>query len=119
MNFSYGCFNSVDTYGCAANSTACAAQLAVFLCPSSTPPSWKVTRVKGQSYPAPGCSYFASLGCTLEYDANKTNGPPNGVFQHRGQAIGLRSIIDGSSSTIGFGEWRIGSGNAARSMSAI
>jgi prepilin-type N-terminal cleavage/methylation domain-containing protein/prepilin-type processing-associated H-X9-DG protein len=111
MNFSYGCFNSVDTYGNAANSTACKTQLNVFLCPSSTAPNYGVNRVNGQSYPAPGNSYFCSLGSTLEYDANQTGGPPNGVFQHRGPAIGFRDISDGSTNTIAFGEWRIGGGN--------
>jgi len=110
MNFSYGCFNSKDTYGCAANSTSCRTQLAVFLCPSQTPPSWPVTRVTGQTYTGPGCSYFASMGSTLEFTAGNTAGPPNGLFPYAGPAIGLRDVQDGSSFTIGFGEWRIGSG---------
>jgi prepilin-type N-terminal cleavage/methylation domain-containing protein/prepilin-type processing-associated H-X9-DG protein len=113
MNFSYGCFNSLDLYGNAANSTACATRMNLFLCPSSTVPTWNVTRVVGQNYRATGCNYFASLGATLEYDGGQTGGPPNGVFQHRGAAIALRDIRDGSSSTIGFGEWRIGSGMPA------
>jgi prepilin-type N-terminal cleavage/methylation domain-containing protein/prepilin-type processing-associated H-X9-DG protein len=110
MNFSYGCFNSVDTYGCAANSTVCSLRLSVFLCPSQTPPSWPVTRVTGQNYIGPGCSYFASLGSTLEVSALDTGGPPNGLFPYSGPAIGLRDVTDGSSNTIAFGEWRIGSG---------
>jgi prepilin-type processing-associated H-X9-DG protein len=112
MNFSYGCFNTLDTYGNAANSTVCQSRLSVFLCPSSPPPSFTVLRVASYpSYIAPGNSYFAALGATLEFDANQTGGPPNGVFPHRGPAIGLRDIQDGSSNTIAFGEWRIGSGN--------
>jgi prepilin-type N-terminal cleavage/methylation domain-containing protein/prepilin-type processing-associated H-X9-DG protein len=110
MNFSYGCFNSKDTYGCAANSTACASRLSVFLCPSQTPPNWPVTRVTGQTYIGPGCSYFASMGSTLEFTAGNTSGPPNGLFPYAGPAVGLRDITDGASNTIAFGEWRIGSG---------
>jgi prepilin-type N-terminal cleavage/methylation domain-containing protein/prepilin-type processing-associated H-X9-DG protein len=110
MNFAYGCFNSKDTYGCAANSTVCASRLSVFICPSQTPPSWPVTRVTGQTYVGPGCSYFASMGSTLEFTAGNTGGLPNGLFPYAGPAIGLRDVQDGASNTIAFGEWRIGSG---------
>jgi len=110
MNFDYGCFNSLDTYGNASNSTATDKRLSAFLCPSSPVPSFNVTRVTGQTFPAPGTSYFASFGATLEFDGNQTNGPPNGCFQHRGQAIGIRDMTDGSSNTIAIGEWNIGSG---------
>jgi prepilin-type processing-associated H-X9-DG protein len=65
--------------------------------------------VNGQNYAAPGNSYFACMGSTLEYDGGATV-PPNGLFQHRGQAIGFRDAQDGSSNTIAFGEWKIGSG---------
>src|SRR5262249_32354020 len=112
MNFIYGCFNSIDTYGNAANSTVCQTRLSADLRPAASPPSSQITRVNGQSYQAPGNSYFASLGATLEYDANQMAGPPNGVFQHRGPAIGIHAITDGTSNTIAFGEWKFGSGNA-------
>ena len=112
MNFYYGCFNTTDTYGCAANSTACGTTLTMFLCPSSTPPSYNINRVGGQTYSAPGNSYFASFGSSLEYDANQTTGPPNGIYQHRGAAIGISNITDGTSNTVAFGEWQIGSGNS-------
>ena len=39
-----------------------------------------------------------------------TNGPPNGLFNSGGAAIGLRDILDGSSNTVACGEWRMGSG---------
>jgi prepilin-type N-terminal cleavage/methylation domain-containing protein/prepilin-type processing-associated H-X9-DG protein len=110
MNFSYGCFNSVDTYGNAANSTVTKTRLNVYLCPSDTPPSWNINRTNGQSFMAPGNSYFASTGATLEYDGNQTGGPPNGPFQHRGAPIGVREITDGTSNTVAFGEWKMGTG---------
>src|ERR687884_573090 len=39
---------------------------------------------------APGNNYFASYGSGIEYDGSMTGGPPNGVFQIKGAAIGLR-----------------------------
>src|SRR5262249_25946048 len=69
MNFSYGCFNSVDTYGNASNSTAGKAVLAMYLCPSDTPPSWNINRDAGQTFKSPGNSYFASMGSTFEFSA--------------------------------------------------
>jgi prepilin-type N-terminal cleavage/methylation domain-containing protein/prepilin-type processing-associated H-X9-DG protein len=112
-NFSYSCFNT-DTYGCTANSTVTTARLAVFLCPSETPPSWPLLRVAGllSGQRAPGNSYFASYGSGIEYDGTETGGPPNGLFQIKGAALGVRDASDGTSNTIAFGEWRIGSGNA-------
>ncbi|SIO30521.1 prepilin-type N-terminal cleavage/methylation domain-containing protein/prepilin-type processing-associated H-X9-DG domain-containing protein [Singulisphaera sp. GP187] len=112
MNFSYGCFNSVDTYGNAANSTATDKRLSVFLCPSDTPPSYNVNRIAGQSFRAPGTNYFTSTGSTLEHDGRQTGGPPNGVFKYGG-VFGFSDIIDGTSNTIAFGEWIVGSGNAS------
>ncbi len=112
MNFSYGCFNSVDTYGNASNSTAARTVLNMFLCPSDTPPGWAINRDTGQSFTSPGNSYFASMGSTLEFTAAQTGGPPNGLFPYAGPALGSRDIRDGTSNTVAFGEWRIGSGNA-------
>jgi prepilin-type N-terminal cleavage/methylation domain-containing protein/prepilin-type processing-associated H-X9-DG protein len=118
MNFAYGCFNTNDTYGNAANSTVTEARLNVFLCPSQPPPSWKINRITGQSFSAPGNCYFASYGSTLEFDGMRNDttanpAPPNGPFQHRGPAIGIRNVTDGTSNTVAFGEWLMGSGSTA------
>jgi prepilin-type N-terminal cleavage/methylation domain-containing protein/prepilin-type processing-associated H-X9-DG protein len=114
-NFAYSCFNT-DTYGCTANSTATLPRLATFLCPSEPVPGWNLLRVSGllSNNRAPGNSYFASYGSGIEYDGSMTGGPPNGVFQIKGSSIGLRDITDGSSNSIAFGEWRIGSGIATQ-----
>jgi prepilin-type N-terminal cleavage/methylation domain-containing protein/prepilin-type processing-associated H-X9-DG protein len=108
LNFSLPVQN--DTYGGAVNSTVTMTRVALFLCPSDIPPSWNI-QATGTNGIAPGNNYFASLGSSLEFDATQTGGPPNGVFQYMGSPIGLASIIDGSSSTIAFGEWRTGTGN--------
>jgi prepilin-type N-terminal cleavage/methylation domain-containing protein/prepilin-type processing-associated H-X9-DG protein len=113
MNFNYGCFNSVDAYGNAANSTVTHTRLNIFLCPSQAPPNFKINRDLGQSFDAPGNNYFASYGSTLEFDGAQTASPPNGVFQHRGSAIGMRDVSDGTSNTVAFGEWKIGSGTTS------
>jgi prepilin-type N-terminal cleavage/methylation domain-containing protein/prepilin-type processing-associated H-X9-DG protein len=114
MNFSYGCFNSVDTYGNASNSTAGKTVLQMFLCPSDTPPTWAINRDTGQSFTSPGNSYFASMGSTLEFSANQTGGPPNGLFPFAANAIGSRNVRDGTSNTIAFGEWKMGSGMTSK-----
>jgi prepilin-type N-terminal cleavage/methylation domain-containing protein/prepilin-type processing-associated H-X9-DG protein len=111
--FNYSLANANDVYGIACNATLNNLRLNVFLCPSDTPPNYTY---KGHSLTgnAPGNNYFASVGSSLEFDANQTNGPPNGPFQYvdtLGTCFGIRDIRDGTTSTIGFGEWIIGSGN--------
>jgi prepilin-type N-terminal cleavage/methylation domain-containing protein/prepilin-type processing-associated H-X9-DG protein len=110
-NFSVAVFND-NPGGDFINSTASKTRLNSFLCPSSTPPSFNLLD-GGYTATAPGNNYFGSLGSTLEFAGNQTGGPPNGVFQYNsnGYRIGLREITDGSTNTIAFGEWKIGSGS--------
>ena len=114
MNFSWGVFN--DTTGTPINRTVTVTAINTFLCPSSTRAGWPFTGATAplSSYNSPGNNYFASWGSSLEFASNQTGGPPNGPFPFygpNGHAIGIREIRDGTSNTIGFGEWKIGSGN--------
>jgi prepilin-type processing-associated H-X9-DG protein len=66
------------------------------------------------SYISPGNNYFASIGSSLELDGQQSGGPPNGVFELvnvLGRCFGIRDIQDGTTNTLAFGEWRIGTGN--------
>ena len=45
---------------------------------------------------ATGNNYFASLGSSIEFAGQQTNGPPNGVFQYvgnLGQTFGVADIV--------------------------
>ncbi|WP_237722875.1 DUF1559 domain-containing protein [Singulisphaera acidiphila] len=114
-NFSLACFND-DAYGNGANSTTTMNRLSLMLCPSSTPPSWnhQGSGTLFNSLKAPGGNYFASVGSSMEFAGQQSNGPPNGVFEYVGElgrSHGIAEISDGSSNTIAFGEWRTGSGS--------
>ena len=116
-NFSISCYN--DPVGDRINSTCTETRVSAFLCPSDPLPTFDLWA--GSSTPpadapvAPGNNYFASIGSSLEFDDSQTGGPPNGVFFYSptGRTIGLRDISDGSTNTIAFGEFRVGSGNTA------
>jgi prepilin-type N-terminal cleavage/methylation domain-containing protein/prepilin-type processing-associated H-X9-DG protein len=105
-----------EAVGIAMNTTVTSTRLAIFLCPSDTPPNWTMHGTDPITlYISPGNNYFASVGSSLENDGSQTGGPPNGVFMTikpaGGRCIGLRDITDGSSNTIAFSEWRVGTGN--------
>jgi prepilin-type N-terminal cleavage/methylation domain-containing protein/prepilin-type processing-associated H-X9-DG protein len=110
-NFSVAFVN--DALSVALNSTVTVTRLNTFLCPSCPPPGYNLNATALLSqFTAPGNNYFCSFGSCLEFAATSVGGPPNGVFFSRGSGvIGLQSILDGSSNTIAYGEWKTGSGN--------
>jgi prepilin-type processing-associated H-X9-DG protein len=95
-------------------STAVKTKINTLLCPSSPPATGNIQDWAFTLGPAPGNNYFASMGSSLEYDAGQTGGPPNGLFRFQGPALGVEAILDGTSNTIAFGEWRTGDFNPAQ-----
>jgi prepilin-type N-terminal cleavage/methylation domain-containing protein/prepilin-type processing-associated H-X9-DG protein len=96
------------------NTTATTTKINNFLCPSSP-----VAKTTWYGVTWPGNNYFASTGSTVMWlgagdpnTGNLTFGP-NGPFATGGQPVSIRDVTDGTSTTIGFGEWRTGDYNDA------
>ena len=105
--------NHDNSAGALANETAVEVRINNFLCPSSPLPSG--TDLEGYAS-AIGNNYFASTGPSLDF-ASYSVAVPTGLFFVDDQSggggfpVGIRSISDGTSNTIAFGEWRMGDFN--------
>ena len=110
-NFQFLAYN--DVYGVPANTTTTGTRLSLFMCPSNTPPGWLMNGMAPLgTMVAPGTTYFASVGSSMEWNGQMSAGPPNGPFATT-LALGIRDITDGTSNTVAFGEWKTGSGTTA------
>ena len=96
-----------------------------FLCPSSPPvnsPGFPSESPAALQKNAPGNNYFASVGASLnQYSGPYVSGQemggaasPNGMFEVYGRALRMQDVLDGSSNTIAFGEWRTGDFDATK-----
>jgi prepilin-type processing-associated H-X9-DG protein len=113
INFTFGPWAAgFGPLGSFMSQTINVTRVATFLCPSAPAPTWFIGMGGSLSTStAPGNNYFASYGSGIEWNGTAAGGPPNGLFQIIGGAIGLQSILDGSSNTIAFSEWKTGTGN--------
>jgi prepilin-type processing-associated H-X9-DG protein len=118
INFSLINQGDASSYiGYLTNTTAIRTRVPSFLCPSSPLPG--NNNFFGAQ--APGNNYFASWGSSFHYSGTLGQGPPNGIFRYiksspgtsTGGAFGasivsLRDVLDGTSNTVLFGEWKTG-----------
>jgi prepilin-type processing-associated H-X9-DG protein len=90
--------------------TAIGSRINSFLCPSSPLPLGT-----DGGYIKTGNNYFASVGASIAFNCDPynsfpmpTSAYPNGIFMVNGPSISIRDVVDGTSNTIAFGEWRAG-----------
>jgi len=95
------------------NSTAVTTRIQSLICPSN--PRMPLGTYYGKN--KPGNCYFASVGSSLHWVGASGGSSPNGLFMYGGSTssagdqvrpLGIRDVVDGTSSTIAFGEWRLG-----------
>ena len=113
MNFSYGCFNTRRHLRQRRQFHGVQDTTEHVPLPVGYPA--ELERQSGQlrqTYSAPGNSYFASLGSTLEYRRQPDRrARPTACSSTAGRASASATSPTASSNTIAFGEWRIGTGN--------
>jgi prepilin-type N-terminal cleavage/methylation domain-containing protein/prepilin-type processing-associated H-X9-DG protein len=112
INFAMGTGQG-DALGSYVQSTVTRSTINSLLCPSDSTPSGNINGLS-VTLAAPGDNYFGSVGSSLDYDGTRGSGAPNGCFQYMGNPLGLRNVMDGSSNTVAFGEFRVGDFNSSK-----